>query len=178
MSSYRYLGVNKKFLCFIFFLVTACGYSMPQVKQGVSFFDDEKDRATSAADVKAIFQHMYRYIRAIVEKKSELILTQVDKESGANVDLKAPSSYSGVVETLNNKDGLLNRVYWQQVDEDIDSLQSILAGAGEIEINVHFYRGALECEVKLNFTDRPSLGVLSNAIYHKINGRWWLKRLL
>lgn len=156
-------------------LTMACGYTVPKMQQGKILYDNEEDRKEieSAGEIKAILTKAQAYVAAIVEKKPAQIIAQVSKNRGAYVDLKAQADFAGVEQAVNS--GVIYRVYWQGVDE-VKTIRQILSDAKRLTIDIHFYNPSA-CEVSLQFENRPSLGVLSNAIYHKYDEKWFLARL-
>lgn len=157
-------------------LLLSCSYSVPILSQGELKFDNEYDRETITVrkDVDSLMLLVTDYVRGIVEEEPGLILRQVHPQKGALVDLKAQVSKAEAGYALNQ--GILYQVYWQGSEESA-SFQKLLGRVSEAKVDFHFYNDTA-CEVSLQFENRPSLGIMSNAIYHRYDGTWYLARFL
>lgn len=122
-------------------------------------------------------------IGGIVDEKPERILAYVNRKEGAIIDAKAFVPYAQVAVALTDPKAQLHRVFWDAVywqetapKDNIRSYRSVFSRAGEIRVGI-FYYSADECEVRLDFKNRPAMGLMSNPILRKRDGRWFIMNM-
>lgn len=145
---------------------------VPEAVMGSVYLDYDGDVSEKSADSEQLTLLAQRVIRAIVEKKKDVLMQQIHS-SGAYIDVKAEATPDKVAESL-HEGGLLNRVYWQG-SGDMKPFSELFAEAEKIEIDIFYYTPG-QAELLLKFKDKPK-AVINNMIYHLIDERWYLKRL-
>jgi hypothetical protein len=144
------------------------------------YFVGSPDEAMAQSENPKLMLAIQEIIEAIVAKKPEVIIKYVSKIDGAITDAKAFVPYAEVASALTTPEAQLHRVFWDEKywketapKDEIHSYQRVFAKAGEIKVGLFYYSGQ-ECEVRLDFKNRPSLGLMGNPIFRKHNGRWYL----
>lgn len=144
------------------------------------FFVGTPDEASAQAENPKIITAIQEIITAIIEERPEQLLRYVNQKEGAIIDAKAVVGYSQVAVALTDRNAQLYRVlwddkYWKEIAprDNIRSYRKIFSSAGEIRIGI-FYYSATECEVRLDFKNRPTMGIMGNPILRKRDGRWYL----
>lgn len=160
-------------------LILHCG-KPPTFSQQGYFFIGKSDEAMAQRENPEILRAVEGVITAIVEKKPEALLTYVHPGEGAIIDAKAFVSYAQVASALHEPQSQLYRVlwddkYWKETapSDNIRSYRKTFLSAGEIRLGLFYYSDS-ECEVRLDFKDRPPMGIMANLILRKRNGRWYL----
>lgn len=160
-------------------LVMGCQQPPSYSLQGY-FFVGTPDEAAAKEENPKIVAAIQEIITAIIEAKPELILKYINEKEGAIIDAKAVVPYAQVAVALTDPKAQLYRVlwddkYWKEVAprDNIRSYRKIFSSAGEIRIGI-FYYSATECEVRLDFKNRPTMGIMGNPILRKRDGRWYL----
>lgn len=166
---------------FYVMLLAIAGCNRPPVfsLQGY-FFVSAPDEELAKRENQRIVETVQSIVLAIVEGKPDALLEHVNKQEGAIVDAKAVVPYVQVASALHNKNSQLYRVlwddqYWKETapKENIHSYRKTFLSAGEIRLGL-FYYSATECEVRLDFKDRPSIGIMANLILRKRDNRWYM----
>lgn len=144
------------------------------------FFVGASDEATAKKENPALVTATASVIGAIIAEDRERLLTFVHPEDGAIIDAKAFVGYTQVRAALYDKTAILSRVlwddaYWKQVapQDNAKSYRSVFARAGEVRLGLFWY-SATECEVRIDFKGRPSMGLMGNLIFRKRGDRWYL----
>lgn len=144
------------------------------------FFVSAPDEALAQRENAQIVEAVQKIVLAIVDENPEALLEQVSKQEGAIIDAKAVLPYVQVATALHDKNSQLYRVlwddrYWKEAapKENIRSYRKTFLSAGEIRLGL-FYYSATECEVRLDFKDRPSIGIMANLILRKRGNRWYM----
>jgi hypothetical protein len=144
------------------------------------FFLSTPNEALAQRENPQILAAVEEIVTAIVNAEPERILKYIDREKGAIIDAKAFVPYAQVASALTQPTAQLHRVlwndaYWKETapNDNIRSYQKIFSSAGEIRIGI-FYYSASECEVRLDFKNRPSMGIMGNPIFRKRDQRWYL----
>lgn len=144
------------------------------------FFVGTPNEAAAQAENPNLVAAMKDIITAIIDEKPDQLLAYVSKKDGAIIDAKAIVPYTQVAVALTDPGAQLHRVlwddkYWKEVAprDNIRSYRRIFSSAGEIRIGL-FYYSPTECEVRLDFKDRPSMGIMGNPILRKRDDRWYL----
>lgn len=145
------------------------------------FADKEELLEAANKEAESIRDKMALVIAAIKAEKPDVILEQIHNEHGAYADLKALMTRKQVEKSLKNKDGLLYRVFWSDAPAktatvENKSYRQFFNEAPGISIELFFYN-ATETEVRLEFENRPPIGILGNAVYQKYDGKWYLRRI-
>lgn len=160
-------------------MLTACGKPPTFSVQGY-FFVGKPDEEVARRENPRIAETVEKIVLAIIEEKPDALLEHVSKQEGAIIDAKAVLPYVQVASALHNRNSQLSRVlwddqYWKEVSpkENIRSYRKTFLAAGEIKLGL-FYYSATECEVRLDFKDRPSIGIMANLILRKRENRWYM----
>ncbi|MDH5717968.1 MAG: hypothetical protein OEZ22_10050 [Spirochaetia bacterium] len=147
------------------------------------FTDSIVDKKYFSNEGELIREKIISLIHALLNHNIETIISQIHSEIGAYADIKSPMGYKEIVNEIENPMGLLYITFWdtsrlKQMNPDIEilSFQEIFSKVKIIYLDLFFY-STEECEIYLNFKNRPSLGILGNPVYHKVDGIWYLKRL-
>ncbi len=163
-----------------FLLLWAACSRPPTFSQQGYFFVSAPDEALARRENTQIVETVQKIVLAIVDEKPDILLEYVNKQEGAIIDAKAILPYAKVATALYDRSSQLYRVlwddqYWKETapKENIRSYRSTFLSAGEIRLGL-FYYSATECEVRLDFKDRPSIGIMANLILRKRDNRWYL----
>lgn len=159
--------------------MSACGRSPTFALQGY-FFLSQPNEALAAAENPKILQAVEGIVTAIAEQNPDKLLEYVDRKEGAITDAKAVVPYAQIATALHDPKAQLYRVlwddqYWKETapSDNVKSYRKIFRSAGEIRLGI-FYYSAQECEVRLDFKDRPSMGIMANLVLRKREGKWFL----
>lgn len=162
--------------------VLACGRPPTFTLQG-HFFLSTPDEKMAAAENPHVLAALDEIVTAIVEEKPDRILKYVNPKEGAIIDAKAFVPYTQVATALTNPKAQLYRVFWDDAywketapHDNIRSYRKVFSSAGEVRVGI-FYYSANECEVRLDFKNRPSIGVMGNPIFRKYDGRWFIMNM-
>lgn len=167
--------------CFaiLLFALVSCQKPPEFVLQGY-FFVGAADEAAAQRENPALVTTTAAVIEAIISEDREKLLTFVHPEDGAIIDAKAFVSYAQVKSALYDKSAILSRVlwddqYWKETApaDNVRSYRSVFARAGEVKLGLFWY-SATECEVRIDFKGRPSMGIMGNLIFRKRGDRWYL----
>lgn len=157
----------------------ACNRPPTFAMQGY-FFVSAPDEEVARRENPLILETVQKIVLAITDEKPEALLEFVNRQEGAIIDAKAVLPYVQVATALHDKKSQLYRVlwdnqYWKEVapKENIRSYRQMFLSAGEIRLGL-FYYSATECEVRLDFKDRPSMGIMANLILRKRDNRWYM----
>ncbi|MDH5721376.1 MAG: hypothetical protein OEZ13_12285 [Spirochaetia bacterium] len=162
----------------------------PQVKkEGLSIkirsihVDNRSDKNSANISSEEIRSRLEALIKAIIQKDIKTVISQVHKEVGAYADIKAHMIYQNIAKEIDNSKGILHIIFWKTdklrekyPDIEISSYQEIFSSSHEIALDLFFFSKE-ECEIYLDFENRPPSGILGNPIYHRIDNRWYLKRI-
>lgn len=181
---FHYLGsLTRLCLAFFFCFAIGCDDIATKVKQGAVIADKTELKSRAETEAKILLPMVRKLIVAVAKKDSDGILRQIHPNKGAFIDVKSPLSYEKIEKDFQKQNGILIPPLWNTAelrrrsgDPDLLSFRDYFRNAKEIRVSFYFY-SASECEVRLAFADRPSNGVMGNPIYHKIDGRWYLKRI-
>jgi len=173
-------GHTRLFLTlFVLLGLTACQKPPEFVLQGY-FFVGAADETTAQRENPALVAATAAVIGAIIAEDREKLLSFVHAKEGAIIDAKAFVSYEQVRSALYDKSAILSRVlwddkYWKETapEDDVRSYRSVFSRAGEIRLGLFWY-SATECEVRIDFKGRPSMGLMGNLIFRKRDDRWYL----
>ena len=160
----------SKLVSLIFLITLISCNSNPVIKLGKISYDKNKDKIKQL-DHEAISQLTKKVLIAIIEEKPTEILETINKKYGAFTDIKAKSSFDEVKYEFTS--GTLHKIYWNSDDQ----FSKILKKPEFITMNLYYYSSE-ECEVHIQFSNRPSLAVMNNLIVHKIDKIWYVVRLL
>ena len=137
----------------------------------------------AAAENPKVLAALEAVVTAIVDEKPERILEYISPKEGAIIDAKAFVPYTQVATALTDPKAQLHRVFWDDVywketapKENIRSYQKVFGSAGEIRVGI-FYYSASECEVRLDFRNRPTMGLMGNPIFRKRDGKWFIMNM-
>lgn len=165
---------NILLLCLI-----ACGPKTHITLQGY-FFVGKSDEILAKAENAPVIATLDGVIHSIMEKDISKLLQFVHRKDGAIIDAKEMVSFERVETALQLQNSQLHRVlwnddYWRKTapTENIRSYQKTFLRAGEIRASIYYY-SASECEVRIEFKNRPSMGIMGNPIFRKREGRWYL----
>jgi len=136
-------------------------------------YDNGKNNKHLNNEAKKLIKQLHLFLRAIINHNELEIIKQLPTKGKIYIDLKAPVTRKEIIESL--KTGNLNRIFWQNVSKEYNSYQEIFSQLESIEVDF-FFEGDNEVELNLKFENRPSLGIMSNPIYHKKNGKWKIMR--
>ena len=169
-----------KIPCLLLLLLTvACNRPPAFVQQGY-FFISAPDEELARRENPQIMDTVAKIVLAITEENPQGLLEYIHKQEGAIIDAKAVTTYAQVATALHDKNSQLYRVlwddqYWKETapKENIRSYRKTFLAAGEIRLGL-FYYSATECEVRLDFKDRPSMGIMANLILRKRDNRWYM----
>ncbi len=147
------------------------------------FFLSTADETMAAAENPKILAALEEIVTAIVEEKPEQILKYVNAKEGTIIDAKAFVPYEQVATALTNPKAQLYRVFWDDAywketapRDNIRSYRKVFGSAGEVRVGI-FYYSATECEVRLDFKNRPSMGLMGNPIFRKRDGKWYIMNM-
>lgn len=169
----------KRLPLLILLAIAGCNQPPSFTLQGY-FFVSGPDEGLAQRENAQIVATVQKIVLAIVDEKPDVLLEHVNKQEGAIIDAKAVLPYAQVATALHDKNSQLYRVlwddrYWKETapKENIRSYRKTFLSAGEIRLGL-FYYSATECEVRLDFKDRPSMGIMANLILRRRDNRWYL----
>ncbi len=167
----------------VLFILLCCFYTCQKPPQFVLqgyFFVGAPDEATAQRENPLLVHTAASVIEAIIAEDREKLLGFVNTKDGAIIDAKAFVSYEQVRSALYDKSAILSRVlwddkYWKETapEDNVRSYRTVFSRAGEIKLALFWY-SATECEVRLDFEGRPSMGLMGNLIFRKRGDRWYL----
>jgi hypothetical protein len=175
----RFFGIRLLIFGLIFLHAAHCGKPPTFAMEGYYFLSapDEKMAAVENPKVMAAIADI---VGGILEQNPERILKYVSKADGAIIDAKAFVPFTQVAVALTDSKAPLYRVlwddkYWKEAapNDNVRSYRNIFSSAGDIRVGI-FYYSSVECEVRLDFKNRPSMGVMGNPILRKRGDRWYL----
>ncbi|GAB4444237.1 MAG: hypothetical protein OHK0011_26390 [Turneriella sp.] len=144
------------------------------------FFVGAADEAAAQRENPVLVKATTEVIQAVMTEDREKLLSFVHPKEGAIIDAKAFVSYAQVRSALYDSSAVLSRVlwddeYWKETApaDNVRSYRSIFARAGEIKLGLFWY-SATECEVRIDFRGRPSMGIMGNLIFRKRGDSWYL----
>lgn len=144
------------------------------------FFVGAADETAAQHENPALVAATAQVIQAVIAEDREKLLSFVHPKEGAIIDAKAFVSQAQVRSALYDKSSTLSRVlwddqYWKETApaDNVRSYRSVFARAGEIKLGLFWY-SATECEVRIDFKHRPSMGIMGNLIFRKRGDRWYL----
>lgn len=169
-----------RFFQVLLLLALASCYRPPEfVLQGY-YFVGTPDEATAQRENPVLLRTTAAVIEAIIAEDREKLLSFVHPKEGAIIDAKAFVSYAQVRSALYDKSAILSRVlwddqYWKETApaDNVRSYRTLFTRAGEIKLGFFWY-SATECEVRIDFRHRPSMGLMGNLIFRKRGDRWYL----
>lgn len=152
----------------------------PQLVLQGYYFVGAPDEASAQSQNAVLVAAAESVIHAIINEDRKKLLEFVHPKEGAIIDAKAFVSYEQVERALSDPSAALYRVlwddrYWKEIapNDNVRSYRSVFSRAGEIKIGLFWY-SPTECEVRLDFKNRPSMGLMGNLIFRKRDGRWYL----
>lgn len=135
------------------------------------------------AESPQVLAALEEVVGGIVEEKPDRILKYVHATEGAIIDAKAFVPYAQVASALTDPKAQLYRVFWDDAywketapNDNIRSYRKSFLGAGEIRVAI-FYYSAVECEVRLDFKNRPAMGIMANPVFRKRDGKWFIMNM-
>jgi len=156
---------------------------LPSFKMGSVQSDSTAIASKVKAEAKILMPLVEGLVVGILRFNRGVVIDQIHDGKGAFIDYKAEKTKKEIIADINNDDGLLYPIIWDTdrlaklyPSTDIKSFKDYFASAEEITFTFFFY-STTECEVQLLFEDRPAVGVMGNPIYHKIDGKWYLRRI-
>ena len=179
------LSHRKNLHCFtwgaMLLLLVACSVRQnPQINLGAYYFVGKSDESLASSENDKILEMSRALLLAILHKKTEIIVSMIDPDYGAIIDAKNVVPYAKVKTALLDESHPLHKTLWnekamQATDStgEIHSYQKYFQSTDKIEIMI-FYYSSVELEVRLNFKNRPSIGVMGNLIFQKRRGQWYL----
>ena len=174
--------MKQFYLATIVLAIIQCGGKPSFSLQGYFFVSNPDEKMASEENPK-IMAALEDIVAAIIEEKPERILAYVHQTEGAIIDAKAFVPYTQVATALTDPKAQLHRVfwddaYWQETapKDNIRSYRRVFSRAGEIRVGI-FYYSASECEVRLDFKNRPAMGLMSNPIFRKRDGKWFIMNM-
>lgn len=152
----------------------------PEFSMAGYFFVGTADETTAQRENPVLVTATTEVIQAVIAEDREKLLSFVHPKEGAIIDAKAFVSQAHVRSALYDKSAILSRVlwddqYWKETapGDNVRSYRSVFTHAGEIKLGLFWY-SATECEVRIDFKGRPSMGIMGNLIYRKRGDRWYL----
>ncbi len=159
--------------------MTGCTRAPTFALQGY-FFVGAPDELLAASENTRISATVSDIVLAIYEKNAAKLIRNVHPQEGAIIDAKAFATYAQVGQALEDPQSMLYRVLWDDAywkknspGDSIRSYRKVFGEAGEIRLGL-FYYSASECEVRLDFKDRPPMGVMANLVLRKRGDRWYM----
>ncbi|MFZ5630942.1 MAG: hypothetical protein ACOY5B_17545 [Spirochaetota bacterium] len=174
-----YRKLNAFTLLVLLPALASCQKPPEFVLQGY-FFVGAPDEAAAQRENAALVATTAAVIGAVIAEDREKLLSYIHPKEGAIIDAKAFVSYAQVKSALYDKSAILSRVlwddqYWKETapGDSVRSYRSVFSRAGEIRLGLFWYSPA-ECEVRIDFKGRPSMGIMGNLIFRKRGDRWYL----
>jgi hypothetical protein len=171
--------IIRKTALLLICLFGACGKKPQFVLQGY-FFVGAADEANAQRENATLVAATASVIEAIIAEDREKLLSFVSAKDGAIIDAKTFVSYEQVRSALYDKSAILSRVlwddnYWKETApaDNVLSYKTVFSRAGEIKLGLFWY-SPTECEVRIDFAGRPSMGIMGNLIFRKRGERWYL----
>lgn len=144
------------------------------------FFVGQPAEAVATAENAKLAETVSDIVLAIYEKNPAKLMQNIHQKEGAIIDAKAFASYAQVGLALEDSESMLYRVLWDDAywksaspGDPIRSYRTVFSEAGEIRIGL-FYYSPTECEARLDFKGRPSMGVMANLVLRKRGDRWYM----
>jgi hypothetical protein len=142
---------------------------------GMSSKPDQKE-------IETLFQLM---VQSVLEEKMGHLIPFIHPEEGIWVDLKAGWTKKQYEEDLKYPDGYISTYFLsteklrvKKSSSSILSVKDILLGSGGLLLD-YYFETSEECEIDILFLNNPAEeGNLSNPVFRKIGGRWYIYRLL
>lgn len=157
----------------------AC-HKPPQFSLQGYYFVGVPNEAVAERENPLLLSAAEAVIQAIIAEDREKLLDFVHPKDGAIIDAKAFVSHAQVRSALYDKSAILSRVlwddqYWKETapEDNVRSYRTVFSRAGEIRLALFWY-SASECEVRIEFAGRPSMGLMGNLIFRKRDERWYL----
>ncbi|MFO1478705.1 MAG: hypothetical protein U1F40_00745 [Turneriella sp.] len=172
-------AMMKRIPFILLFWLAACQKPPEFVLQGY-FFVGAADEAAAQRENPVLVATAASVIESIIAEDREKLLSFVNTKEGAIIDAKAFVSYEQVRSALYDKSAILSRVlwddkYWKETapGDNVRSYRTVFSRAGEIKLGLFWY-SPTECEVRIDFKGRPSMGLMGNLIFRKRGDRWYL----
>lgn len=160
-------------------LLGQCNRPPQFVMQGY-FFVGAADEATAQRENPTLLKAVEEVVTAIVSQNPAALLGYVNAKEGAVIDAKAFATFAQIQTALYDSSSQLSRVlwddkYWKETAprDNIRSYRTSFSRAGEIKVALFWY-SPTECEARLDFKDRPAMGIMGNIIFRKRGERWYL----
>jgi len=173
-------GNARLFLTLLFLSVVAACQKPPELVLQGYYFVGAPDETMAQRENPALVAATAAVIGAIIAEDREKLLSFVHAKEGAIIDAKAFVGYEQVRSALYDKSAILSRVlwddkYWKETapEDNVRSYRSVFSRAGEIKLALFWY-SPTECEVRIDFRGRPSMGLMGNLIFRKRGERWYL----
>ena len=170
----------KYALLAVVLVLASCRLQPPAVEMQGYFFVGAPDEATAQKQNPELLLAVTEVITAIVNEDRELLLKYVSKDEGAIIDAKAFVSYAQIRTALYDAQSQLARVFWDDKywretapNDNIQSYRKTFGKAETIRAGFFWYSPS-ECEVRLDFPGRPSMGIMGNPIFRKRGAHWHL----
>ena len=163
------------------FLFVSCSIRKnPQIRLGAYYFVGKADESLAVAENGKLLEMSRHLLEAVIQKKTDVLVSMIDPVQGAIIDAKIMVSYEKVKAALNDEMHPLHKTLWnekamQETDStgELHCYQKYFQSVDEIEVLLFYYSHS-EAEVRLNFKNRPSVGVMGNLIFQKRQDRWIL----
>ncbi|MDH5656351.1 MAG: hypothetical protein OEZ34_10605 [Spirochaetia bacterium] len=179
----------RKFQTAVFFLIllaacvfSGCAKTGHANYQSVSpSFSEEKK-----TDEQQIIQILENLHSRIIQNDLTVLLEHVHKQKGLFVDLKAHKSYREIEQEIADPESYLNTFFLDPEklktstgDPEQKTIKDILSSQKNIDLEFHFNKTNDECEVKIILKKKKKENFrLNNPYFIKIDGKWYLYRLL
>jgi hypothetical protein len=171
------MNIRWLILCLV---LSACSGRPPAVSLQGYFFVGQSDEKAAAAENPKLLQAVTEIVLAIYEKQPAKLMQYIHAQEGAIIDAKAFATHAQVGQALDNPESMLYRVLWDDAywkknspEDEIRSYRTLFGRAGEIRVGL-FYYSATECEARIDFKNRPPMGIMANLVLRKRGDRWYM----
>jgi hypothetical protein len=160
--------------------LAACSGRAPTFSLQGYYFVGASDEKTAQTENEKLMQAVSEIVLAIYEKQPAKLMQYVHAQEGAIIDAKAFVTQAQVGQALEDENSMLYRVLWDDAywkktspEETIRSYRTLFSKAGEIRVGL-FYYSPTECEARIDFKDRPPMGIMANLVLRKRGDRWYM----
>lgn len=180
----EFFPLNRPFRNFLAYGLIILGMTgceePPRFESQGYYFVGTPDEATARSENPRLLEAVSKLVEAVIAQNREAILDFIHPQEGAIIDAKAFVSKAEVRAALYDPESVLYRVlwddkYWKETApaENIRSYRKIFSNAGVIKTGLFWY-SPTECEVRLDFKNRPAMGIMGNLIFRKRGTSWYL----